>query len=57
MDCNYCTGNVDSRKALLVTESLDEIYIDGENYLTGDDEFSLKEDTKINYCPMCGRKL
>lgn len=57
MDCNYCTGNVDSRKPLLVTKSLDEIYIDGNNYLTGDDNFSLEEDTKINYCPMCGRKL
>ena len=47
--CEYCEGEVDFRKNLM-----GEIYIDGNNNLTDDIEL---EDVKINYCPMCGRKL
>lgn len=47
--CEYCEGKVDFRKNLM-----GEIYIDGDNNLTDDLEL---EDVKINYYPMCGRKL
>ena len=49
MDCEYCELDVYFRKNLL-----DGIYIDSENFLSNDYEC---EAVKINYCPMCGRKL
>ena len=55
--CEYCEVDVDDRKSLLVVETdfyNYEIYVDGNNNLTHYDMF---EDNKINYCPMCGRKL
>lgn len=56
LSCKYCTGDINYRKPIMVNEFLDEIYINGNNNLVSDDCFEL-EDTKINYCPMCGRKL
>lgn len=54
--CEYCEVDVDDRKILLKSEQGDYtdylIYIDGNGNLT--DETT---DKKINYCPMCGRKL
>lgn len=57
IDCEYCMGDVDNRKALLVDNFLDEVYISGNNELVGNDGFNFQEDIKLNYCPMCGRKL
>ena len=54
-DCEYCCGDVDYRN-LILSNGCDGIYIDGEGNLVGDDEFNFK-DKKINYCPICGKKL
>ena len=54
-DCQYCCGDVDSRDYLL-SDGCDGVYIDGNNNLSGDDKYDF-EDIKINYCPICGRKL
>lgn len=51
--CEYCETLVDNRKNLLECEYF-EIYIDGNGSVT-DDESCVE--AKINYCPMCGRKL
>ena len=54
-ECKYCEVDVDDREMLFVLEDSFyecEIYIDGNGNLT--DNIS---DNKINYCPMCGRKL
>lgn len=54
-DCQYCCTDVDMRDYLL-TDGCNGIYIDGNGNLVGDDEFDF-EDTKLYYCPKCGRKL
>ena len=54
-DCEYCCGDVDDR-SLLLSNGSDGIYISGNGELVGDDIFYF-EDKKINYCPVCGRKL
>lgn len=58
--CRYCEGDVDDRNYL--AEDLDllektSLYIDGDNLLDVSDICGLSESVKINYCPMCGRKL
>ena len=56
-ECKYCEVDVDDRENLLQIETdyWDfNIYIDDNNNLTHNDKF---EDNKINYCPMCGRRL
>lgn len=54
--CEYCEGDVDYRKNLIVNNNypshIIKIYIDGDGSLTDN-----TSDKKINYCPMCGRKL
>ena len=50
-ECKYCHGNADDRKFLLRETG---IYIDEDGRLSDDANC---EDEKINYCPMCGRKL
>lgn len=57
MSCEYCEAEVNKRKFILQIETdyWDfNIYIDGNKNLTYDDMF---ESNKINFCPMCGRKL
>lgn len=54
-DCQYCCRDVDMRDYLLSNGNTG-VYIDGNGNLVGDDEFYF-EDKKLNYCPMCGRKL
>ena len=55
--CEYCEELVDNRKNLLEFEGL-ETYIDGLGKLTqNNDNGSFYVEAKINYCPMCGRKL
>jgi len=54
-DCKYCCGDVDMRDYLL-SDGCEGVYIDGNGNLSGDDKLNF-EDAKINYCPMCGRKL
>lgn len=54
--CEYCYGDVENRKQLLTDSFGEEIYIAGYNTLVGGDNLELDE-IKINYCPMCGRKL
>ncbi|EQB3100454.1 hypothetical protein ACYIU4_001790 [Clostridium botulinum] len=54
-ECEYCCGDVDNRD-LLLSDGCDGIYIDGNGSLIGDDVFNFS-DKKINYCPVCGRKL
>ena len=54
-ECKYCEVDVDDREMLFVLEDSFyecEIYIDGNGNLTDN-----TSDKKINYCPMCGRKL
>lgn len=54
--CEYCEVDVDDRKNIFIIETdyVDyEIYVDGNNNLSSDFPFG----KKINYCPMCGRKL
>ena len=61
MDCKYCMGDVEQRANLLIPTSgiegyeQNDIYIDEENYIC--DMYGEYGNTKINYCPMCGRKL
>ena len=50
-NCLYCEGNVDSRHDVL---KYFNVYICGNGYLTNDEE---NEQTKINFCPMCGKRL
>ena len=54
-DCEYCCTDIDMRDYLL-TDGCNGVYIDGNGNLVGDDEFDF-EDTKLYYCPKCGRKL
>lgn len=55
--CQYCSGDVDERKYLLINKDTEiGIYIDGNGNLTGDDELEFG-DKKINFCPSCGRSL
>lgn len=55
--CEYCDILVDYRKNLLECEGF-EIYIDGLGKLIqNDDNGSFYVEAKINYCPMCWRKL
>lgn len=55
--CEYCEVDVDDRKPILERYDNDcyfeYFYIDENNHLTNGD---IVHD-KINYCPMCGRKL
>lgn len=54
MDCKYCTGDVEDRKNIL-SDGFDEIYITSTGYLKSMyNDYNME---KINYCPMCGRKL
>lgn len=59
--CKYCENNVDDRN--YIAEDLDlledkiSLYIDGDNLLDVSDTCGFSESVKINYCPMCGRKL
>lgn len=53
--CKYCCGNVDDRDYLLANGRYG-VYIDGNGQLVNDDFINF-EDRKINYCPICGRKL
>lgn len=56
--CKYCMGDVDDRKVLLHGDSAACIYINENNHLEYayycEEEFI---ESKINYCPMCGRRL
>ena len=54
-NCKYCTGDVNNREFLLHNGNLG-VYIDGNDNLTGDDEFGF-ESIPIKYCPICGREL
>jgi hypothetical protein len=54
-DCNYCCDDVDKRDYILA-DGYGGFYIDGNGNLVGDDAYDFP-DRKINYCPMCGRKL
>lgn len=59
--CRYCEGDVDDRKYIardleLLEEKID-LYIDGNGMLNVSNQDGFYDDTKINYCPMCGRKL
>lgn len=54
-DCKYCCGDVDARD-LLLSDGSDGVYISGNGELVGDDIFCFI-DKKINYCPICGKKL
>ncbi|HBJ2604404.1 TPA: hypothetical protein ACXDAM_000813 [Clostridium botulinum] len=54
-DCQYCCGDVDGRDYILSNGS-EGIYIDGKGNFVGDDDFDF-EDKRLNYCPVCGRKL
>lgn len=52
--CEYCRD--ESRRALLSDEKYNESFVEvtgGELVMVTDDTYS----TKINYCPMCWRKL
>jgi hypothetical protein len=54
-NCQYCCGDVNMRDYLLSNGDAG-VYIDGNGNLTGDDEFYFNN-KKLNYCPICGRKL
>jgi hypothetical protein len=55
--CEYCEVDVDDRVNLLELDLYPEydieVYIDGNNNLT----YNGFGDKRINFCPMCGRKL
>jgi len=58
--CNYCQGEVCIRKNVLFAEGAErnniaaDVYIDADSNLVLDG-YAVKN--KINFCPMCGRKL
>lgn len=54
-NCQYCCGDVNMRENLL-SDCVSDVYIDGNGNLSGDDELNF-EPKKINFCPMCGRRL
>lgn len=54
-DCKYCTG-MGYKRDCLMGNANDCLYINDDGYLTTDEAFEF-EDCKINYCPICGRKL
>ena len=49
--CEYCNGDVDERPFL----DSEDLYISEDGWLTLSDEDH--DFCKINFCPMCGRKL
>ena len=55
--CEYCNGN-DMESALIQnqTDSAHDIIIDGE-FMYVYCQCGAHPVTKINYCPMCGKKL
>ena len=62
--CRYCEFDKNNHVDKLLYESDDiNAYIDGNimcidlDICVGDIPLSGDYDTKINYCPMCGRKL
>jgi hypothetical protein len=54
-DCAYCCDDVDSR-VYLITDGCNGVYLDGNGFLVADDGLEMTE-TKMSYCPVCGRKL
>lgn len=55
-ECQYCYGDVDMRDYLL-TNGDSGVYINGNGELTGDDGLEFFDTKKLNFCPICGRKL
>jgi len=53
--CKYCEIEVDDREALIWVEGHYRIHIDENNCIESGEYPS--DEIKINYCPMCGRKL
>lgn len=53
-NCKYCYGDVENRKDIM-SDGIDSIYITSNNCLKSMYNDYVME--KINYCPMCGRKL
>lgn len=53
--CKYCEGDSITRQDIMTDRYLNAVCIWDENELLIDDGESTS--TKINYCPMCGRKL
>lgn len=55
--CKYCEVKLENRNNLLESDYEFEVYIGGDNYLVHQDEEAQVIEIKINYCPMCGKKL
>lgn len=53
--CSYCEVEVDARD-YLISNGGEGVYICGNGYLVADDELEMGE-TKIIFCPMCGKRL
>ena len=56
--CEYCNENKSYKKRLYDCD--DEIFINDKNKLNvyvDCEEYQYNIEIKINYCPMCGRKL
>lgn len=49
-NCHYCCRDIDSRNLIM-----ERIYINENNFLTDDEEEI--PNFKINFCPICGKKL
>lgn len=54
-ECIYCEGNVNGRD-YLIGDGGRGIYINENGYLIADDPLNMDE-IKIEFCPMCGRKV
>lgn len=59
-DCKYCTGKNEDR--LMIENDYVELYLTENGELNIDAECAdaysnFTSESKINYCPMCGRKL
>lgn len=54
-DCNYCCDD-EMMRDYLIHDGNGGVFIDNNNYLENDLEVGLFNQ-KINFCPMCGRKL
>ena len=56
MSCEYCEEDLTKEPKMISIDGYFYSFIDN-GYLSENTEYGAECETKINYCPMCGRKL